>query len=183
MSSRLKIHNNYNPYFITSTVIQWMDALSRPQYKDLLVDSLRYSIINKGLQLHAWVIMSNHFHIIASCEDGNTLSNIMRDIKKFTSRKIIEAIRNNSQESRKQWLMNAFSYAGKYISSNEQYQFWQPDFHPVELTTEEIFLQKLNYLHDNPVRAGIVWKAEDYVYSSACDWMGTRKGSLPLVEM
>jgi putative transposase len=98
MSSRYKVHDDYKPHFLTSTVIQWIDALSRPDYKEVLVDSLLFA---KGLQVHAWVIMRNHFHLVASAKEGSRLSDILRDVKKFTSRKIIKTINSNPQESRR----------------------------------------------------------------------------------
>jgi len=180
MSSRYKVYDNYQPHFITSTVVNWMDALSRPIYKDILINSLQFCIQEKGLQLHAWVIMNNHFHLIASAKEGYEIAAIMRDLKKFTSRKMIEAIAQNPQESRKEWMLNAFSYAGKHNKSNEHYQFWQQDFHPIALTNEDSFRQKMEYLHNNPVKEGIVWQPQDYKYSSAIDYFENKEGLLPL---
>ena len=181
MSSRYKVYHQHYPHFITSTVVQWIDALSRPIYKDILIDSFAYCIQNKGLNLHAWVIMSNHFHIIASAAEGFMLPYIMRDLKKYTSKKLIHAIEVNSQESRKQWMMNAFQYAGSINNDNGQYQFWQHNYHPVELSNGNMFQQRLHYLHDNPVRAGLVFQSEHYLYSSAADYLTGSKGKLPLI--
>ncbi len=180
MSSKFKAHFNHIPHFITCTVIHWIDALSRPEYKEIILDSLRYCIAEKGLLVHAWVIMPNHLHLIVSTVENATISGIVRDFKKFTSRKIIEAIKNNEQESRRIWLMRAFEKAGKQNGSNFTYQFWQQDFHPIELNTHEKWIQRLNYLHENPVRAGIVWREEDYKYSSATDYFTEKLGLLPV---
>lgn len=183
MSSRYKVFEDYQPHFITSTVVNWMDALSRPIYKDIIIHSLHYCIQEKGLQLHAWVIMNNHIHIIASAKEGSEIAGILRDFKKFTSRKIIEAIIQNPQESRKEWLLNAFGFAGRLNKSNEHYQFWQQGFHPIELSDDSIFRQKMLYLHDNPVKDGVVWQAQDYKYISAIDYYENKVGLLPLMKL
>ena len=182
MSSRYKIHDDYKPHFITSTVVRWIDALSRPVYKDIIVDSLRFSIENKGLRLYSWVIMSNHFHIIASAEDNHSLAGTIRDIKKFTSNKLLKAIATNPQESRREWMMKVFEYDGSHNNSNERFQFWQQGLHPIELSTDAMFFERFNYVHENPVKAGLVRQPQDYVYSSAIDHYENRKGLLSLRE-
>ena len=168
------------PHFVTSTVVGWVDALSREMYKEIICKSLLFCKDEKGLRLHAWVLMNNHIHLIVSATPGFHISDIMRDFKKFSSKKIIAAIESNAQESRKNWMLNMFGYAGKNNNSNEEYQFWQQDFHPIALDTPEKTMQRLNYLHENPVRAGIVWQAEHYKYSSAKDYYLDKPGLLPI---
>ena len=183
MSSRYKVSDNQIPYFVTSTVVGWVDALSREQYKEIICKSLLFCIENKGLVLHAYVIMSNHVHLIISAAPGYHIGNIMRDFKKFTSKKIVLAIENNPQESRKKWLLNMFGYAGENNNSNEEYQFWQQEYHPVELDTPGKIVQRLKYLHENPLRAGIVWLPEHYKYSSAIDYYCDKPGLLPIEKL
>lgn len=102
----------------------------------------------------------------------NKLEDIIRDIKKYTSVKIIEAIRNNPTESRRDWLLEKFEKAGMNNKHNTHYQFWQQHSHPIELSTNELIDQKLDYVHDNPVNAGIVLSPEHYLYSSAINYAG-----------
>ena len=180
MSSRYKVHDHQLPHFVTSTVVAWVDALSREYYKEIVCSSLVHCQKEKGLLLHAWVIMNNHIHLIVSAEPGFLISNIMRDIKKFTSKRIINAIADNPQESRKKWMLNMFEFAGRNNNSNEEYQFWQQDYHPIALDTPEKTMQRLNYLHENPVRAGIVWQPEHYKYSSATDYYLDKPGLIPI---
>jgi len=175
MSTKYKVHNHHLPHFITSTVVGWADALSREEYKEIILDSLRHCQQHKNLQIHAWVIMNNHLHLIVT---GENLPAIIRDFKKFTSRKIIEAITNNPQESRKAWLINMFRFAGTHNNNNDTYQFWQQEYHPIELDTTQKYDQRLHYLHENPVRAGIVWDAPSYKYSSAIDYYEQKQGLL-----
>ena len=183
MSSAYKVSDDQIPHFVTSTVVGWVDALSREWYKDIICASLKYCIKNKGLLLHAWVIMPNHIHLIVSCKEGYYIRDVMRDFKKFTSGKIVDTIAENVQESRKNWMLNLFGFAGKTNGSNEEYQFWQHGYHPIMLDNTEKLHQRLNYLHENPVRAGIVWRPDDYKYSSAIDYYTALPGLLPIVRI
>ena len=169
--------------FVTSTVVAWVDGLSREWYKEIICDSLRYCCVHKGLRLHAWVIMSNHFHLIISAQPGYKLSHIMRDLKKHTSRKVVEAIMNNPQESRKNWMLNMFGFYGKTNSNNEENQFWQEEYHPIMLDTQEKLIERFNYLHNNPVSSGLVWLPQHYKYSSAIDYLDEKPGLLPLDKL
>jgi putative transposase len=121
MSSRNKVHDDLLPHFVPSTVVARIDALSREQYKKITCDSLRFCIERKGLLLHAWVIMPNHVHLIRSCSGAGRIPAIMRDFKKFTSRKIVTEIAENSQESRKGWMLNMFRFAADTNRGAEDY--------------------------------------------------------------
>jgi len=104
----------------------------------------------------------------------------MRDFKKYTCKKIIDAIKDNPQESRKDWMINMFSFIGGTNPANDMYQFWQEGYHPIALDTNEKLQQRLDYIHDNPVRAGIVWEASQYKYSSAIDYLEGKQGLLEI---
>ena len=183
MSSRYKVSDNQIPYFVTSTVVGWIDVFSREQYKEIICNSLLFCQKEKGLVLNAYVIMSNHIYLIISAAQGYEIAHIMRDFKKFTSKKIVAAIENNPQESRRKWMLNMFGYAGQNNNSNEQYQFWQQEYHPIALDTPEKTVQRLNYLHENPVRSGIVWLPEQYKYGSAIDYYCDKPGLLPIEKL
>ena len=171
MSCNYKFHNQQSPYFVTFTVVRWIDVFTRREYKDILVDSLKYCIENKGLQLYAWVIMSNHVHLIIGTND-KPMESILRDIKRHTSKTITKAIMENGQESRREWILWFFEREGQQNPNNEYHQFWQQGNHPIELFSVEVTNQKLNYLHHNPVVAGCVDEPEHYLYSSARDYAG-----------
>jgi REP element-mobilizing transposase RayT len=142
-----------------------------------LLDSWRHCQQEKGLLLYAWCIMSNHLHFIASSKNAD-LSGVLRDFKKFTSKEVIKAIENNSSESRRNWMLSIFRNAGETNSRNKDYQFWRQDNHPIELYSSAFTVQRINYIHQNPVRAGIVEKGEDYRYSSAKDYFQGKKCGL-----
>ncbi len=181
MSSRFKVWDDQLPHFVTSTVVGWVDALSRETYKEIVCKSLKFCIEQKGMLLHAWVIMPNHIHLIFSCKQGATVSGIMRDLKKYTSRQIVTAILENEHESRKDWMLNMFRFTAVTNGGADEFQFWQNEFHPITLDNADKTQTRLNYLHENPVRVGIVWNPEDYKYSSAIDYYSKHKGILPVV--
>jgi REP element-mobilizing transposase RayT len=163
--------------------VQWVDIFTRNEYKQILLDSWKHCQQTKGLQIHAWVIMTNHVHMIISRKGETKLEDIMRDMKKYTSSKIITAIMCNEKESRREWMLNIFSEAGKANSNNKNYQFWKQDNHPMLLSTEKFFNQKLNYIHENPVRAGFVTEPDHWQYSSAGEYFNNKKGLVELVML
>ena len=158
-------------HFLTFSTVNWIDVFSGKKYRDIVIDSLRYCQQEKGLELYGFVIMSNHIHMLARAKEGYKLSEIMRDMKKHTSKQIIKMIQN-SNESRKEWLLSIMLEAGKNNSKKQTFQLWRNDNHPIELFKPEVTMQKLNYIHNNPVEAGIVEKPEEYVYSSAKNYAG-----------
>ncbi|HRP32493.1 MAG TPA: transposase [Agriterribacter sp.] len=182
MSSKFKSGDDALPHFVTFTVIGWIDVFSREMYKEIFVDSLRYCTEQKGLKLHAWVIMTNHCHLIISTEN-NRIMDLVRDIKKYTSKKIIQAIEENEQESRKEWMLNLFSFAGRSNTNNKDFQFWKQDYHPIELNTPELLDQRMKYLHENPVRSGLVWEPWFFKHSSATDYYTNEKGLIKIERL
>lgn len=158
-----KITEQKGLYFVTFTVKDWIDIFTRNEYRQILVYSLNFCIEKKGLEVYAWVIMSNHLHLIISSSKEN-LSDVIRDFKKFTSTKLVEAIEQNSGESRKNWLLWLLK---KKQGNEEIITLWQPGNHPEEIRTAQFYEQKMQYIHQNPVRAGWVIKEEEYEWSSA----------------
>jgi REP element-mobilizing transposase RayT len=164
-----KINDQTKVHFITATVVDWVDVFSRKSYRDIVIESLNFCIKNKGMILFGYVIMSNHIHLIVQSNEGK-LSDLVRDFKKFTAKSILQTIENDS-ESRRDWMLKRFEFACKSHSRNEKYQFWQYGSHPEEIYTEKFLWQKLDYIHLNPVRSGIVEKASHYLYSSASNYV------------
>ena len=166
MSRKYKIHDQQDLHFLSYAVVGWVDALSRPLYKDIVVESLAYCQKAKGLQLYAWCIMNNHVHLIARAAEGFQLQDILRDHKKFTAKKIVDAIAANGQESRREWMLPMLK------TEDGAVHFWQHDLHPIWLRTPAVIEQKLNYIHMNPVKEGLVAEAHHYLYSSAAAYAG-----------
>jgi len=166
------IHDQQGIYYMTFTVVGWIDIFSRQCYRDILIDSLKYCAEHKGLHLHAYVIMTNHMHLIASVETGFMISNFVRDFKKFTAKQILDDVANNKIESRRDWMLHQFAYYASRHARNEKFQLWEHENHFVELSSPAFTQQKIDYIHLNPVRAGIVYRSEDYIYSSASNYAG-----------
>ncbi|MBO6515699.1 MAG: transposase [Bacteroidia bacterium] len=179
MGFKYQIRDHQCPHFVSFSTVQWVDVLTRPLYKDIIVDSLRFCQQRKGLIIYAWVIMTNHVHLIASAQEGSNLSDILRDLKRYTSKRIIHAIENNPTESRRNWMLWIFKSAGEQNSNNKYYQFWQQGNHPIALTSNQMIDQRLEYLHLNPVKEQWVEEVHHYVYSSAIDYSGG-KGLIPV---
>ena len=118
--------------------------------------------------------MSNHVHLLASSKQEHVLPDIIRDFKKYTSKQVLQAIQENEQESRREWMLSIFKKAGEYNSNNVDFQFWRQDNKPIELTDNEQIEKALDYVHYNPVEAGIVDEPHHYVYSSARNYSGSK---------
>lgn len=168
-------------YFTTTTVVDWIDVFTRPIYKQIILDSLTYCQKEKGLDIYAWVLMSNHLHMVVGVRnDEQTISDILRDFKKFTSKKIIACIEENPEESRKVWMLDRFWFVGNNDKKIKNYKFWQDGNNIEQIYTYEFLQQKVNYIHNNPVKQEIVERPEDYLYSSARNYAGL-KGLLDVI--
>ncbi|WP_206106666.1 transposase [Ilyomonas limi] len=91
-------------HFLTCTVVNWIDVFTRKDYSDIVENSLNFCIYNKGLIVYGYMIISNHIHLLVQTKNNN-LSDVLRDFKKFTSQRIIDAIANNASESRKRRML------------------------------------------------------------------------------
>jgi len=178
MSNGYQITDQYGTYFLTFTVVDWVDIFTRPVYKDIIIDSLRYCISSKALIVYGYVIMTNHIHIIARSNNGK-LSDTIRDFRKYTARNVIDAI-IAGPESRREWLLHRLEWNAAQHERNSKYQLWTHENHAIYVTTKDFFRQKLEYIHQNPIRAGIVLREEDYIYSSAATLFCNKDGLIPL---
>lgn len=167
-----KIRNQYGLHFLTFTVVGWVDLFTRKECRDIIIDSLTYCQKNKGLIVTAYCVMSNHLHLVAcASKETSGLSDIVRDFKTHTSKKLIGWIFKSGKESRLEWLKMVFAYHAKFNRRNGTYQIWQQSNRPKECLHPKFTWQKIEYVHSNPVVAGIVKKPEYYVYSSASNYV------------
>ena len=160
-------------YFFTFTVEDWIDVFTRKEYKTVVANSLNFCIEKKGLEIFAWCLMSNHIHLVCRARADYRISDIIRDFKKFTAKAILKMI-EKEPESRKEWMLYRFRYAGKFDKRITTYKFWQETNHAILLDNPKMIDQRIHYTHENPVRAMLVSKAEDYLYSSARDYAGEK---------
>lgn len=171
MGTAYQIHDQNEIYFATFQVVGWADIFTRECYREIITDSFKHCQKTKGLSIHAFVIMSNHVHCILSSKTGN-LSNTIRDFKRHTSKEILSLLETATIESRKVWLNMIFKYNARFNKRVERKQFWTHESHYVALTTNDLIETRLNYIHENPVKAGIVLEPHHYIYSSACNYAG-----------
>ncbi len=181
MARKYTIKTQDKPYFVTFTIVEWVDVFTRNIYKDIFMESLVYCQKNKGLEVYAYCFMTNHIHLILGIKEDLLLQDAIRDLKSFTSRHIRKALEENHQESRKEWMLSIFKNLGKHNARNKDFQFWIQDNHPIELNTNEKLFQKLNYIHQNPVEAGFVEKPEDWLWSSAGSYAEIRQSPIELI--
>ncbi len=153
-------------YFVTMTVVGWLDVFTRREYQQILIDSLTFCQQHKNLKIYCYSLMPSHFHFITYSENGE-LSGILRDMKKFTAKQLIKAIEENLQESRRELFLNQFAYYGKTSGMKQEMQFWKHDNHPFFLYTNKMIQQKVNYILMNPVEAGFVNLPQEWRLSSA----------------
>jgi REP element-mobilizing transposase RayT len=168
-SEGYKIRDQSKPHFVTFTVVDWVDVFTRKRYKDLVIESLEYCQREKGMVIYGYVLMSNHLHMVVQSEKEDLFGHI-RDFKKYTAKRILESIKNEP-ESRREWMLERFSKAAKRHGRNKHYQFWKYGNHPEEIYSEKFMWSKLDYIHLNPVKAGLVTKASEYLYSSAKNYV------------
>jgi putative transposase len=177
MGRKYKFYENDELYFVTFTVIYWIEVFTNSSYRDIFYQSIDYCQKNKGLQVFGYCIMTNHIHLIIGSEKI-ALSAIVRDLKSFTSSQIKKKIRGNSKES--EWMLRIMTNAGLSNTRNKDFQLWQQHNHPIQLSNEFLFQQRLDYIHYNPVKAGYVQHEEDWLDSSAGDYYGLREGRIKL---
>ena len=184
MSIRYKFWDSHATYFVTFAVVNWVDVFTRDDYRQIVTDSICHCIAQKGLVVHGWVLMTNHMHLLISLQEQNdaTFSDIMRDMKKYTAMQLIKNIRENPQESRKEWMMSLFEKAGKSNSNNTNFQFWRQDNHPIHIKDDEHYSKTLEYIHNNPVSSGLVEDPAAYIWSSAKDY-NNKKGLIPVMML
>ena len=171
MRSRYLVHEPGKAHFVTSTIVEWLPVFTTAACCDIPVRSLEHCRQHKALKIYAWVILDNHFHAILAAPD---LSAVLRDLKSFTSKQIIRQL----ERERREWLLHQLRFQRAAHKPNE-YQVWQEGSHPQAIPSDAIMQQKLDYLHNNPVKRGLVSSPEHWRYSSAHEWL---PGVLPVLR-
>ncbi len=171
MSTKYKAIEIDKAYFMIITTVGWVDVFTRYAQKEALISSLRYCQKHKGLVLFAFCIMPSHLHLFCRAEGSMTLSEIMRDFKKFTSKRIIEIIQTEP-ESRREWMLDYFKKSCEHLKRNQTFKVWQDGYHAEEIYSNKWIREKIKYIHQNPVKEKIVTEPEHYYYSSARNYAG-----------
>lgn len=166
MSELMKADVEEGTYFVTLTVVGWIDVFIRPSYCAIIFESLEYCRRNKGLEVFEYALLPSHLHMIIRRKHG-LLSDVLRDFKSFAAKKLLDAIAGNDRESRREWMMKLFRDHGRRSAQNTELMFWQKTNHPELIQTPAFYLQKAQYIRNNPVVMGLVTEAEHYAWSSA----------------
>jgi REP element-mobilizing transposase RayT len=160
MRSRNKIYNPEGVFFITSTVIDWIEIFNSKDNCQILIDAINFSINNKKLEVYSYVIMKNHFHMICK---GDNLSRIIGSIKGFAANKILEKLKEENSTN----LLEKFRDKKKRFKTDRNFQVWQEGFYPKEILNDLELKQKIEYIHYNPVKENYCENMVDWPYSSA----------------
>ena len=178
MSNTHKILDQRGLNFLTLSVVGWIDIFARKKYRDLAIDCLRFCQKEKGLHVHGYVIMTNHIHLVVRADGRQPLSEVIGDFKSYMATTIMKDLEKNNKESRREWLLYLFGYFAKGNKKKTAHQLWTTENHPIALFSQKVIQQKLNYIHQNPVRAGWVEWPQHYIYSSASNYLDDGKGVL-----
>lgn len=164
--SRYKIVTTDNsPYFISSSIVNWIPAFSNPAIANIILDSLSFLHKQQRLTLHAYVLMENHLHLIASSPN---FSDEMRNFKSYTAGQCIKWY----QEQNNQWMLKQLKQCKSLHKIGQSFQFWQEGFHPKLIQGEAMLRNKLEYIHNNPIQRGYIDDPLHWRYSSYRNYMG-----------
>jgi putative transposase len=163
MRSRYKIDPDFNMYFITSTVVDWVPLIINENISVIIIESYKFCQTNKQLFIYGYVIMPNHFHMIISMEEPRNIPNVIRDMKRHISQEITSCLTSLESHKNLSWV--------KQFHGNKINKVWQEGYHPKAILSEKMFNQKLEYIHNNPILKGFVEKPEYWKYSSARNYM------------
>jgi putative transposase len=164
MRSRYGFREAGAAHFITGTVAAWLPVFTTAARCDILAESLKFSREKKGLKIYAWVILDNHFHAIVEAPD---LSRVVMELKRYTAHRMIEQLEQEGCE----WLLHLLAFERAKHKRASEHHFWQEGSHPQALTDDAMMEQKLDYIHNNPVKRGLVSGPEHWRYSSAHEWL------------
>ena len=170
--TRYRIHDEKSPHFLTCTVLNWMPLFTRPQTSDVILEALRYRQEQDGWKVYGYVILENHIHMVVQ---GENLAAELPHFKSYTARKLIDLL----QECRAEHLLRQLAFFRKARKQDRDYQLWEEGSPPQLIANEAVLRQKLEYLHQKPVKRGYVDEAEHWRYSSARNYAGLA-GLLPV---
>ena len=164
MRDRYKILDPQGIHFLTSTIVEWLPVFTKERYFQIIIQTLKFCMDHKGLKLYAYVILDNHFHLIASAPN---LSHAMASLRKYTAHEIIRQL----TEDNVSWLLNQLAFYKKRYKIYSQHQIWQEGMHPELISSTCMLFQKIEYIHQNPMKRGYVDQPEHWKYSSSRNYV------------
>lgn len=170
--SRYKIFEPDQPHFLTCTVLHWIPIFTRQESVQIILDSLAFLRESDGLKIHAYVILENHLHLVAQSDD---LVITLKSFKSYTARRLLDLLKANNVTT----VLDQLAFYKKAHKKETEYQLWQEGYQPKQILSAEIMREKIDYIHQNPVKRGYVDEAVHWRYSSARDYEG-HNGLLPV---
>ncbi len=161
--SRYKIYKETYPHFVTCTVLHWIPIFTRIESTNIIFESLKYLQKSDNLRIYSYVILENHLHMIISSDD---ISKTMKKFKSFTAKELIKLL----QKSNAKTILDQLAFYKKAHKTQTTYQVWQEGFQPKLIKDEKMMIERINYIHNNPIKRGYIEKAKHWRYSSARDY-------------
>lgn len=163
--SRYKVHEPTAPHFITCTILHWISIFTRTQTTDIIFASLKYLQKSDNLKVHAYVILENHLHLVVKSDD---IAKSMAKFKSFTAREIINYLKKENAKS----ILEQLAFYKKAHKTDSNFQLWQEGIQAKQIMSEKMMQERINYVHNNPVKRGYVDDGVHWRYSSARDYEG-----------
>jgi len=163
--SRYKIYESTHPHFITCTVLHWIPLFTRVQSVQILIDSLKYLQQSDNMKIFSYVILENHLHMVASSDD---IAKTIKKFKSFTAKELLALLQKENIKT----ILEQLAFYKKAHKTQIGYQVWQEGMHPQLIQNEQMMSEKIEYIHNNPLKRGYVDEAKHWRYSSARDYEG-----------
>ena len=163
--SRYKIYEEVYPYFITSSIVNWEPIFRQQPAGKIILDAFLFLQNHRETTIYAYVIMEDHIHFVAS---GDNLAEKIRLFKSYTARQIINYLKKQRADN----LCQKFRINAKESGTKSKFRLWQKGFHPKQIIGDKMMLQKIDYIHKNPVKAGYARKEQEWKYSSIHNYIG-----------
>lgn len=163
--SRYRIFETEYPYFMTCTIVGWLPVFTRREAVEIVLESWKHAQENRDFKLFGYVILENHLHLVAAAPQ---LSDVIQRFKSFTARQIVELLERNGERTLL-WQLHSHKLPHK---TESQHQVWEEGSHPQQIQNDAMMWQKLEYMHDNPIRRGYVDDPLHWRYSSARNYTG-----------
>jgi len=161
--SRYKIYEPTHPHFITCTVLHWIPLFTRVESVQILLESLKHLQISDNLKIFAYVVLENHLHLVASSDD---IAKSIKKFKSYTAKELLILLQKQNVKT----ILDQLAFYKKAHKQETTYQVWQEGMQPKLIQDEAMMMQKINYIHDNPIKRGYVDEAKHWRYSSARDY-------------
>ena len=163
--SRYKIYEPTYPHFITCTILHWIPIFTRVESTNIIFESLRYLQKTDNLKIYAYVILENHLHVVASSDD---IGKSMKKFKAFTAKEILKLLQRENVTT----ILEQLAFYKKAHKKDATYQLWQEGIQPKLIVNDKMMIDRINYIHNNPLKRGYIDEAKHWRYSSARDYEG-----------